>query len=293
MAATYPIRAVSQLTGLGLDTLRAWERRYQAVTPARGQRGRVYGNAEIQRLRLLRGAVEAGHAIGQIAALSNAELEPLQASSTGRVLTHVNRVQDLLSIVEAYDGHALEAELGRLAALLKPADLIHEVILPLMKASGERWEQGSLRIAQEHLLSGCVRSLLGALIRRQGPGVAGKVVFATPPGELHEFGILAAAMLAVAHHFEAVYLGPNLPADEVLTAAKAIAPRAVVVGLTRPTVTPALGRALEQISRGLDAAVELWVGGPGARAVVNSAWNNVVVPADLREFERHLARLQG
>jgi DNA-binding transcriptional MerR regulator len=291
--AVYPIRAVSQLTGLGLDTLRAWERRYQAVSPARGQRGRVYGNEEIQRLRLLRGAVEAGHAIGQIAALTNAELEPLQASSTGRVLAHTNRVQDLLSIVAAYDGHALEAELGRLATLLKPADLIHDIILPLMKASGERWEQGSLRIGQEHLLSGCVRSLLGAMIRRQGPGMAGKIVFATPPGELHEFGILAAAMLAVAHHFEAIYLGPNLPSDEVLAAARAITPRAVVVGLMRPAVTPALRLAIEQISRGLDTGVELWVGGPGAHAAVNAAWNNTVIPTDLREFERHLARLRG
>ena len=37
--ARYPIRAVSRLTGIGIDTLRAWERRYGAVTPVRDDRG--------------------------------------------------------------------------------------------------------------------------------------------------------------------------------------------------------------------------------------------------------------
>ena len=35
----YPIRAVSKLTGISLDTLRAWERRYKVVSPQRDERG--------------------------------------------------------------------------------------------------------------------------------------------------------------------------------------------------------------------------------------------------------------
>ena len=50
-AASYPIRAVSRLTGIGIDTLRAWERRHQAVTPVRDDRGRMYTDADIARLR--------------------------------------------------------------------------------------------------------------------------------------------------------------------------------------------------------------------------------------------------
>jgi len=50
--ARYPIRAVSKLTGIGIDTLRAWERRHSAVTPIRDDRGRLYTEADIARLRL-------------------------------------------------------------------------------------------------------------------------------------------------------------------------------------------------------------------------------------------------
>ena len=75
--AHYPIRAVSKLTGIGIDTLRAWERRHGAVTPIRDDRGRMYTDADVARLRLLRGAVEHGHSIGRLAGLTDAELRHL------------------------------------------------------------------------------------------------------------------------------------------------------------------------------------------------------------------------
>jgi DNA-binding transcriptional MerR regulator len=68
MQTSYPIRAVAKITGLSLDTLRAWERRYKAVVPGRSDRGRQYGAAHIERLLLLNQLVQKGHAIGGIAA---------------------------------------------------------------------------------------------------------------------------------------------------------------------------------------------------------------------------------
>jgi DNA-binding transcriptional MerR regulator len=77
MQTSYPIRAVAKITGLSLDTLRAWERRYKAVVPERSVRGRQYGTAHIERLLLLNQLVQKGHAIGGIAALEDLELKKL------------------------------------------------------------------------------------------------------------------------------------------------------------------------------------------------------------------------
>ena len=82
MATRYPIRAVAKTTGLSLDTLRAWERRYKAVVPERSERGRQYGAEDIDRLLLLGKLVEKGHAIGGIAALPNDDLKKLLAPQT-------------------------------------------------------------------------------------------------------------------------------------------------------------------------------------------------------------------
>ncbi len=73
----YPIRAVAKMTGLSVDTLRAWERRYEVVAPGRNARGRLYSDANVSRLKQLAGLVEQGHAIGTIAPLSDAELGKL------------------------------------------------------------------------------------------------------------------------------------------------------------------------------------------------------------------------
>src|SRR5579872_4391542 len=82
MATSYPISAAAKLTGIPLDTLRAWERRYRTVIPKRVARGRLYSEEQIQKLLLLRRAVEQGHSIGQVAALGSRQLRELLEKSS-------------------------------------------------------------------------------------------------------------------------------------------------------------------------------------------------------------------
>ena len=83
-----------------------------------------------------------------------------------------------------------------------------------LKQVGDEWHANRLNIAQEHLLSGAVRSLLGAMVRLYSKeDVPRRLLFATPSGERHEFGILAAAMLAAAGGLGVVYVGADVPAQ--------------------------------------------------------------------------------
>ena len=304
MSVHYPIRAAAKLTGISLDTLRAWERRYSAVSPARTERGRLYDESAIRRLLLLKGAVERGRSIGQVASLPDAELEELERNArlynrkpeippAEEAATAV--IQPLQDPIGAYDYAAANDGLGRLALLLRPDELVYRVVLPLMRLTGEHWENGIFQIAQEHMLSACVRNLLGGLVRLQksGPG-ARRLLLSTPPGELHEFGILTAAMLAVGHEFEVVYLGPNLPAREVLRAAAKSEPQAVVLGIMKTNATTPVLDDVRQLAAELTQASELWLGGSGAATVSNGITrDSLLVLEDLAHFERHLARLKA
>ena len=72
----YPLRAVIRRTGLTADVIRAWERRYGAVSPSRSEGGqRLYSEHDVIRLSLLRKATAEGHSIGEIARLDDASLE--------------------------------------------------------------------------------------------------------------------------------------------------------------------------------------------------------------------------
>lgn len=301
--ALYPIRAVALQTGISVDTLRAWERRYHVVTPRRDERGRLYTDADVQRLRLLSAAVEKGHAIGRLAALQNDELQSLIISAgaatpvalSGGTSTHrtVAPPKSVMSAIERLDYSEGQRELSMLAAVMPPRELVHNVALPLMREVGASWHEGKLSAAQEHMASALVRNLLGALIplsRRESP--IARVLFATPSGEMHEFGILASAMLASGGGLGIVYLGANLPGEEIVLAAQKTAPQAVVLGFVGANGAKAGIKEIHKVSRRLPSQIELWVGGTENESLVAELKKTRAIRIeDFKVYEQHLLRL--
>jgi len=271
MESRYPIRAVAKITGLGLDTLRAWERRYKAVVPERSERGRQYGPEQVERLLLLNQLVQKGHAIGGIASRSDEELRGLLIQQPGQAVSAPTPPADLsapilapiLTAIESFDTPGASDELSRLAAVLSPRDLVYHVAVPLMREVGIRWHNGTLAIAQEHLVSQMLRTLLGSMMRLfRPPNPAMTMVLSTPAGESHEFGILAAAMLASLAGVEPVYLGPNLPAREIADAARRTSAKVVALSITFPSETTQ--EELNALAAAMPEDTELWIGGAGS-----------------------------
>ncbi|MBS1108218.1 MAG: methyltransferase cognate corrinoid protein, Methanosarcina family [Anaeromyxobacteraceae bacterium] len=267
----YPIRVVARLTGIPIDTLRAWERRYGAVEPGRDDRGRLYDDVDLQKLKLLRRLVERGHAIGRIANLGEPELgrlleAGLEPHDRGGKADAVD-LEGLLEAVDRYDLPAVDRKLGRLSAVLTSREMVHEVVLPFMREVGKGWQEGRYTVAQEHMVSASLRNLLGSLVRLQAPrdGRPG-LVFATPPGERHELGITAAAMLAAAGGLGVVYLGSDLPTSDVVEAVRRTGARAVVMALTRLELGPSSVEAVRAVVEGVPGGVEVYVGGAAAEA---------------------------
>jgi methanogenic corrinoid protein MtbC1 len=270
MPTRYPIRAVAKITGLSLDTLRAWERRYQAVVPERSDRGRQYGPEHIERLLLLNQLVEKGHAIGGIASRSDEELRVLLTQQPNQAVAVPTSPTDMLApvlaAIENFDTVRASDELSRLAAVLSPRDLVYQVAVPLMREVGIRWHNGTLAIAQEHLVSQMLRTLLGNMMRLCRPSNAAmKMVLATPAGESHEFGMLAAAMLASLAGVEPVYLGPNLPAREIADAARRTSAKVVALSIT--FLLDTTQAELRALAAAMPEGAELWVGGAGSASL--------------------------
>ena len=218
----YRIGAVAAMTGVSVHALRAWERRYHTVAPERTPGGdRLYSDAEVARLHLIKQLLEYGHAISELAQRSADELAALLARHGARIQapTQPGFEEIRTAFFEALrtmDFEHAERLLSRAAVSLDPGELIFDVVAPLLQEVGSLWERGELRIAHEHAASAILRNLLGALLRTQpiDPG-APAVVIAAPAHELHEFGALLACMIAVSCGWRVTYLGPNLPAAEI------------------------------------------------------------------------------
>ena len=264
---TYPLGAAARLTGISPDTLRAWERRYEVVVPLRTPGGtRRYTATDLERLTLVKTAIDRGHRIGQVARLENEELarivagesDPESPSLDGSVSDVCDAIMHALSELDADESERLIAL--QLAAL-GPSRFARQVASPLLERIGETWSRGDLPIASEHLATSVLRSLLGASLRPSASAPAGaSILFATLTGERHELGLLIAAITASAAGGRVVYLGAELPVDDLVFAAERSGAGAVAISL----VVDESEQAIEQVKalrQGLSPRVDLWVGG--------------------------------
>ena len=284
----YPLRAVIRQTGLSADALRAWERRYGAVHPTRSSGGqRLYSVDDVERLILLKRATTAGHSIGEIATLDREALERLlaqSASAPGKpVATAIDAlVRDALSAADALDGVSLEQVLRRGALSLGSAVFVDEALPRVLRTIGERWHRGEVTPAHEHLASQVARRVLTwVTMAYDAAADAPRIIVATLAGELHELGAMLAFAVAAGEGWRPVYLGPDLPAGDIASAAEQVGARAVALSLVHGDGKATL-RQLEEIERRLPEPTALIIGGMAAVRLERSlADTRILVLQDL------------
>ncbi len=276
--ARHPIGVVARRTGLKPDLIRAWERRYGAIEPARSPtRRRLYSDAEIERLSLLRQAVQAGRSISHVAALNREQLNALireDRPRQGEGRAHLSAeprggpavgdtiLSACLEAVQRLDVFELELQLERAAVALSQVHLIDQVVVPMMQAVGELWREGNLRPSHEHMASAVVRTVLSEMRNAyHAPPQAPHLVVTTPARQHHELGALIAATTAAAEGWNVIYLGPDLPPEDIAAAAHQRSVRAIALSITFPPDDSRLAEDLRRLRRMLDPRIDLIVGG--------------------------------
>jgi methanogenic corrinoid protein MtbC1 len=170
-------------------------------------------------------------------------------------------VEEALEAIRALDAAAAERIAGQQLAGLGPVEFAREFALPLLAVLGDGWAQGDVCVASEHLGTGLLRSMLGPGLRTTAATAsAAPIVFATPPGELHEMGLLVAAITTLGAGGNPVYLGPNLPVEEIVRAVETRRAPVLALSLVVRVGTDPSG-ALAELRERLDSEVEIWVGG--------------------------------
>ena len=290
----YPLRAVMRRTGLSADVIRAWERRYGAVQPTRSNgRQRLYTEDDVVRLSLLQRATSAGHSIGEIANLDADALKALIGQGLTREVERgdlaASVLEQSLAATEAFDGATLEQILKRVMLSLGAERFVDEIAGAFLREVGDRWHAGTLSPAHEHLASHVVRRVLEWLGDAYDPGpTAPRIVVATPAGEMHELGAMVVAAAALSEGWRTVYLGPNLPADEIATAAERSG--AALVALS--VVYADDNRTAEEVrktARALPNTVSLLLGGAAAEKLdLAGRRTHVQVISDVAGFRREL-----
>ncbi len=308
MIKGHPIRVAAQRTGLSPHLIRIWERRYRAVSPQRTDTNRrLYSDAEIRRLQLLRQATKAGESIGQIAGLNDDELSNLVDSlrHLGEIIPAGDRdaraermiervVNASHQAIDRLDPEGLEAILLEASVELSQPLLLEKVLDRLMHEVGEKWRRGELRVVQEHLNSAVVRTFLGNLIGSQVSHTGPRIIVTTPTGQQHEFGALIATITATSHGWRSLYLGPGLPAEDIAAAVTRSAAAAVALSLVYPGDDPTLTTELRRLRKLVGPDLPLLVGGRAAgqyRTTLKEI--GAILITDLQQFADELDRIRN
>lgn len=265
----YRIGTLARLTGVTTHAIRIWERRYHALSPTRTAGGaRLYTDADVQRLRLVKQLLERGYTISAIANLDVAELgrlappeaAPTPAPGGGSNARAHAVIDELLAAVAELDLERAGRALVQATNAFSPHDLVVQVLAPTLNEIGQRWASGEICTASEHAASAMLRTQLGALLAAQPVNDHAPVVCTTPAGEQHELGALLAAVLIAMHGRRAVYLGANLPAEQIAQAARLS--KAACVALSLVGLSSEAARAeLLALCQVLPPDVQVLVGG--------------------------------
>ena len=278
---------LARRVGVAPETLRAWERRYGVLRPARTAAGyRVYGSADVARARRMRELIESGWAAGEAARAVNETAEPGAPATTGAA-------DELLSALLGFDATAGHAAFDRVLGARSLDAALSDVVLTTVREVGDRWERGEISVAQEHFATDLISGRLRGLGREWGDGLGPSAVLACPPGERHDVGLLCCGLALDRRGWRVTYLGADTPVDALEGVVRTVAPSVVVIGSILPEPLHAAAPALSRLAETVPVAV----GGGGAcadLAAASSAHHLVGDPVSgARELTAAVSALAG
>lgn len=252
----FPIRTVSELTGVNSITLRAWENRYGLIEPIRKASGhRLYTQEHIDLINRVVGLLDRGMRIGQVKAevLSGTAESDSESSAVDERQNNWRRyINSMIAGIIRFDGQVLERTYAEVLSHY-PVRLVTEKLLsPVLKELGERWISGKGSVAEEHFFAFYLRNKLGARFHHRSQNQTGpRLLMACLPGDMHEIGLLLFALDASDNDFKTILLGANMPLTELPDAIKKTGSDALVLsGTIEPgsvVITEHLPRLVEEL----------------------------------------------
>jgi DNA-binding transcriptional MerR regulator len=237
------IGELSRRAGVSPELLRAWERRYDLLSPTRSPGGlRLYSLDDLERVRLMARHIANGVAAREAAALAaRADLAEASADAPaaqlgGAVFDAGKARSQLARAVETFDEPLAQAVLDELFSAATIEAVLSEVVMPFLREVGDRWQRGELSVGQEHFASNVLRGRLLGLARGWGGGSGPLALLACPSGEHHDLGLIAFGLGLRARGWRIAFLGSDTPMESIVRATDLVHPALLVISVTTPSL---------------------------------------------------------
>ncbi len=165
------------------------------------------------------------------------------------------------------------------------AAFFETVLIPVLVKTGEDWFQGDILISEEHLISAKVRELIFFHSNRESehtaafPDTAWRWMGFCAPGEKHELALLMLAHILRLEGWHTVYLGTQLPFNDLLEAIGKYKPDVLGISITMEENVAGLELYIKQIEEKFGGKPAIILGGQGAALIDTSRFAAVYAGA--------------
>lgn len=243
METRYSIKDLEKFSGVKAHTIRVWEQRYGILQPKRTESNiRFYDEEQLKKLMNISLLLNSGMKISRVSKLTSSEF--LAAVKTAH-RTAVNDVDDVALEAKVHGLVLAMLELDEVrfekifnTSLIKRGfeQTILQLIYPFLQRVGLMWRTGEVSHAQEHFITNLIRQKVVVAIDAIpiAQSDAEKFLLFLPESEFNELVILLSTYLIKNKGKQCVYLGQDIPFDDVVQVANITSPHVLMTFITEP-----------------------------------------------------------
>lgn len=265
----YNIKAAAKILDMPKVTIRSWETRYNAITPARTETGhRLYSDQNLEDLKWLKiqvqkNGIKISEAVKQLHSSKRKPSEKVTVPSDFDAQTYDKQVHELYMAASELDTERFNYLLDLHFSLFHYRTVFFSIIVPLMVRVGKEWGNGSMSVAHEHLISHIIQQRFTQFFRVfPTSSELPKVMSLCPSGEFHQLGLMLFTLFLREKGYPVVFLGADTPLDGLSEIVAQQDIRIVAMATTTPSSLPVVERYIADIGAA-NPDVHFMVGGRG------------------------------
>lgn len=290
----FTIKDLENLTGVKAHTIRIWEQRYSFLKPQRtGTNIRYYNNEELKTILNISLLNKYGYKISHIDRMSPEEVKDKILSLSNSLAQQERVINEMIQNMIDLDVERFEDVLDDYIRARGIEKTINQIIFPFMERIGVLWITDHINPAQEHLVSNIIRQKLIVGIESINTLVVvnRSVLLFLPEGEYHELGLLFIQYLLKSRGITAIYLGANVPLEDVQYVVELKKPDFIYTHLTSVSNSFSFERFLGNLTRRFESTPVV-ISGRLTQAYEKRIPNKITFKRSLSEVMEFIGTIQ-
>ncbi len=218
---SFTISQLQRFSGINVHSIRAWEKRYDALKPDRSEGNtRYYNGNQLRRILNIASLMNLEYKISELCSMSDSSLNDLMFDRLEKSKNQNDNellISQFVAAALVYDESLFDKVFSRAVINYQLEDAYVKVLYPALQRLGIMWSADRIGPAQEHFITNLIKQKLNSSIDMLPLNYDSKhnwLLF-LPEYEFHETGLLMSNYIIRHSRHRSTYLGANVPIESL------------------------------------------------------------------------------